>query len=54
MLFTQVSRFNYICKNDTILVQFYTKTERKSMKCHDFSNLNLNDLKIAFQVNGKL
>ena len=30
---------------------FYAKTERKSMKCHNFSDLTLNDLEIAFQVN---
>ena len=36
---------------DTILVQFYAKPERKSMKCQDFSDLNLNDLGMAFKVN---
>ena len=36
------------------MCSFYAKTERKSMKCHDFNDLNLNDLKMAFKVNDKL
>ena len=30
---------------------FMRKTERISMKCQNFSDLTLNDLEIAFQVN---
>ena len=30
---------------------FYAKPERKSMKCHDISDLNLNDLEMAFKKN---
>ena len=50
MSFTQI---NNTCINDTILVQIcYATNERKLMKCHDFSDFNLNE--IAFQGNRKL
>ena len=36
------------------LCSFYAKPERKSMKCHDFSDLNQMTLKWHLRSNGKL
>ena len=47
----QVSKFNNTYIKDIILVQLLA---RKSRKYHDISDLNLNDLEIAFTLNGKL
>ena len=47
-------RLNKTWTKNIILVQVLSKPERKSRKCHDSSDLNLNELEMAFKVNGKL
>ena len=37
-----------------ISAAFIQKPERKSTKCHDFSDLNLNDLEMAFRSMEKM
>ena len=51
--------FTYQCL-DLILLEkrhhigsVLSKTQRKVTKCHDFSDLNLNDLEMKFKVNRK-